>query len=216
MSANVCILSVIYQEAAWRATVDSIAHAGVPVFFVDRQGVGSLSKAFNDGFQKHWLERYQYVWMVSNVTFAPHVLPELVAKMEALPDYAAVHPSFDSDHKHMRQKPRSVEVIEAPFVEFTAPLMKASVFARFPLDEEMPYVGHDVDWGFRVREAGFKVGVYHGAKLGHTYIRHAARVEPVTAQRRARRQAAMRGTGDALARKHGPDWRKKLNYNGGI
>lgn len=204
------ILSVIYQEPDWHQTVDCIAnHApGYPVFFVDRKGTGSLAEAFNRGFKENNLIVYDLVWFLTNVRFGPRTLQRLEDHMWKTP-YAAIHPAFESDHHHLRPK-QVDEVFEVAFVEFTAPLVRSSIFANNPLDERMPYAGHDLDWGYRVRYAGHLIGVYHGVTVEHTYIRHNKRKHPVTALRANLRAATEEPTKQLLAQIYGENRQQKL------
>jgi hypothetical protein len=214
MEMKVAILAVVYYEPSWTNTVVSLARVdgGAPLFLVDRSGVGGLSWALNTGFTRYSLRDYQYVWMVTNIEFGPSLLPELVRALDDLPDYAAITPTFPSDHAHTR--PKGGHGVEStPFLEFTAPLVRSKAFQEHRLDEQMPYSGHDLDWGYRVRHAGWKVGVYHDATIRHVYIRHADKSHPITQERLRLRMAAEEPTKRLLGRKYGGDWFKKLRYN---
>lgn len=204
---TVCILSLIYEEPEWVQTKECIERLGVSCFYVDRQGVGSMAKAYNDGFRENQCAQFDYVWFLSNVTFPKDCLEKLLAQMER-GEFAAIHPSFHSDHAHTRPLLQDV-LLEAPFLEFTAPLVRSSVYAQLLLDEEMPYWGHDIDWGHRVRELGQKLGVHHGTVVDHCYIRFASK-HPVREARAQLRRDTDAATRAALVRKYGPDWKGVL------
>src|ERR1041385_2610206 len=67
----------------------------LPIHYIDRSppGTGSLAEAINRGFIElltdHRSPITDYIWFVTNITFAPGLLPMLVAAMDANPDYAA-------------------------------------------------------------------------------------------------------------------------------
>ena len=46
-SNKVCIIALKYLEDYWGSTQKNIVDSGLPVIYVDREGVGSMTKAFN-------------------------------------------------------------------------------------------------------------------------------------------------------------------------
>lgn len=215
------ILAMIYHEPEWLYTCGCLSRVrGIPVFFADRNGVEGLAGAFNEGFQRHRLRDFDYVWFLTNVTFQPEV-PTALSVLCQERGLAALHPVFESDHTFCRKSDdqemlaEKRGVTEAPFVEFTAPMVDAKVFDQMPLDGEMPYTGHDVDWGHRVRLAGWKMGVWHGHSVGHTYNRKLI-PHPATRHRAQLRKEYEPLTVKRLEKKYGPRWRAILNYQGGI
>lgn len=212
---KVAIVSVVYHEAEWQKTRECVHACQVDTYFVERNppGIGSLSEALNRGFRFMYEKvNPEYVWFVTNVTFSHKAFTELIQCTEIFPQAAAIHPCFESDHAHLRQRPDQV-VSSVQFVEFAAPIVRADVFAKFPLDEKMPYVGMDMDWGFRVRQAGHAIGVYHGEKLGHAYNRH-MKQEPITKKRARARANAVPATRRRLIQLYGKDYATKLGYKG--
>lgn len=204
------VVSIIYKEPEWVLTKRCIQQLKLPTVYVDRNGVGSMAKAYNRGFDK-LIELYpdlEYVWFISNVRFNPYVLKQLEAAMEG---YDCIHPSFNSDHVYAQ--PAFFDgVKEVPFVEFTAPLVRVSTFDKVRLDEQMPYWAHDLDWGYRVRQAGGKVGVHHGVTIQHEYIRFKARRKPlpVTKERLRLRKATNDSTRARLVELYGENWGQVL------
>lgn len=209
------VISVIYRELEWCETERCLLNycKPYPVFFVDRRGVGSLSKALNSGF-KAWANGSEYVWFVTNVLFSKTCLKNLIEQMDANHTLAAITPAFSSDHVFCRPIDGCVETRDVPFVEFTAPIVRTSVFKDFPLDEDMPYWGHDIDWGYRVRKAGYSLGVYHGEQLGHTYIRNTQNNQRITARRYELRRKTNLNTRQAMIAKYGASWKRALGYIG--
>jgi GT2 family glycosyltransferase len=207
------VISVVYRELEYADTLACIdcVPKEYPVFFVDRRGVGSLSKALNAGF-KQWANGSEYIWFVTNILFPPECLRKLIEQMDSNPQMAAITPSFASDHVFCRPIDGCTETREVPFIEFTAPIVRASVFRDFLLDEDMPYWGHDLDWGHRVRQAGWTVGVYHGEQLGHTYIRNTQNNQRITARRYELRRKTNYSTRQALINKYGGNWKAVLQY----
>lgn len=218
---KVAIVAIVYHEPEYEETRKCIEACNVPIVWMERNpvGVGSLAAAINSGFQiakNHY--NPEYVWFVTNVTFSDKMLPGLLLEIEqpCATRYAAIHPCFDSDHQHLRfycKYPQSNHYVSSvPFIEFTAPIVRANIFEKFPLDEKMPYVGHDMAWGYDIRQAGYKIGVYHGAKLGHTYIRHSKSTHPMTKRRRFLRSQAVKPTIKQLIARYGRDYRDKIEY----
>jgi GT2 family glycosyltransferase len=198
-------VAIVYEEPFWTRTYACLESLGIPVVYVDRGGVGSLAEAYNRGFRE--APDTDLVWFVSDVTFAPGVLPALVETLRR-EDLAAVHPSFVSDHGFCRPDPAG-GVVPAPFLEFTALLVRCDVFASFPLDERMPYWGHDLDWGWRVRHAGHRLGVDRDVTVEHCYLRNKVQ-HPATLERARLRRSTDGPTRRALAATYGANWRAEL------
>lgn len=204
------MISVIYREKTWEQTHKDISEqrrqSDTPVVFVDREGSGSLAEAINRGF-RNACSRYdfEYAWIITNVNFGPSAIPQIEQAMDET-KFAAIHPSFDSDHRHLMKCART-DRAEVPFVEFTAACVRKDVFEKFPLDESMPYWGHDLDWGMRVRKAGYKIGVDYNITVEHTYIRNTKGDEAITKVRHSKRRNTDMSTRESLIRKYGKDWK---------
>lgn len=204
---KVSVVAIIYNEPEWTHTkecIEDIRDKVQEIVYVDRGGVGSLAKAYNDGF-RHLSEPTDIVWFISNVTFNPDALDKLVKEMDK---YDGIHPAFDSDHKHIR--PNGTDTVaDAPFLEFTAPIVRYELFDKIQLDESMPYWGHDLDWSYRAKSIQARLGVHHGVVLGHTYIRN-SKPHAVTLQRKRLRRLADSGTRSRLVELYGDKWRGVL------
>lgn len=206
------IIALKYEEKEWENTWESISRCRVPIIIAERGGVGNMAKAYNDAFfgNLESVKRFEYVWFVSNITFDRATIESLEEGME-VSGFAGIHPSFKSDHQHIRPTKEN-KIKEAPFFEFTAPIIKTDVFEKYPLDERMPYIGHDLDWGYRVREGGHSIGIYHGVEIDHTYIRFNKRPEKVTEIRKRLRALWDRPTELVLEKKYGKEWKTILQY----
>lgn len=215
---TVGIVSIIYYEPEWKQTERCIKSLNLPTVFVDRNGVGSLSKAYNKGFDRliELNPNLTYVWMISNVTFKNDMLSKLVKEMNR--GWDGLHPSFHSDHEHTRPRLKG-GTEECTFFEFTSPIIRTSVFNEIKLDEQMPYFGQDFDWGYRVRQAGYKIGINYDTFVKHEYIRFAAKNKknPITLERQRLRKETNESTKNRLVEKYGPQWAYLLdakNYQG--
>lgn len=207
------IVAIRYMEPDWEQTLNCIKASNVPYIVVDRkpEGTGSLAEAINRGISMV-PDDVGYVWVVTNITFQPEVYGKL---LECIihSGYALIHPEFNSDHQH--QQPLSINgwkrhgLIPAPFVEFTAAMVDVKVMRQYPLDEQCPYWGHDIDAGYRLWNDGHKVGVCHDVTIGHTYIRFNARqkVNAYTSKRLKNRRLADEQTREHLRKKYGNEWR---------
>lgn len=206
MTPTAIIISIVYLEPEWIETKRCIDKSGFPVYFVERnpKGWGSLAEAINRGFIEAKATDYTYAWIVTNVTFTPDTLPRLIQSMET--GYDVIHPAFDSDHIHERPDGSGI-VKPVPFVEFTSAIVRTDVFKDYPLDEDMPYWGHDPDHGLRMWQNGYRVGVDHGATIGHTYIRNNKAGHWITDKRRTERAINDEPTRKQLQSKYGKDWR---------
>ena len=213
---KVAVVAVIYEEPEWADTERCLDKLNCPKFFVDRKGVGSLAKALNSGFRQ-WIQgkngelHFEYVWFVTNVLFNETCLDTLVRVMDSSL-FAGITPAFMSDNYACRPGPGRTGLTKCPYIEFTAPIVRADVFEKFPLDEDMPYWGHDLDWGHRVRKEGHALGVFYGEELGHTYIRNTRLTHRVTRRRLMNRRATNGETRVALIKKYGHDWKQVLCY----
>jgi hypothetical protein len=204
-----------YLETGWtEQTIKCLLDAGFDdtnILQVSREGVGSMSKAFNsvftgiDGFD---IIETPYVWFVSNVTFDKHVPAFLAAALDEYDDVAAIHPKFISDHLHIRN-PKGRDYV--PFVEWTAPMVRMSAIWEVGLlDEQLPYWGQDIDWSYRAKEKGWQLMVDGFSTVQHTYLRHMQQPEPITQIRGALRNLYNQSTEKRLMEKYGVEWRKVI------
>lgn len=204
------IIALKYLEPHYESTLKCLEAYHSDYIFCDRQGVGNMAKAYNDGFKAAMadphLSKAEYIWFISNITFRHGTLGALVKAMDES-GYAAICPVYQSDHAHLQ--PRSFhygqETEEIPFVEFTCPIVRTSVFKEFMLDEQLPYYYHDLDWSYRVKQEGFKLGVHKGVEVGHVYLRNNEN-HPISIERARLRRAAVPAMKAHMEKKYGPNW----------
>lgn len=213
------ILAVRYQEPEYLKTIECLEKIkGVKIAFVERkpEGKGSLSEAINRGFREQW-DGSEFVFIMTNIQFEPYLYQRLINGIKSSPNLAALCPCYESDHAFLR--PHSFkygfELQQVPFIEFTAPMVRAQCLKDFPLDEDMPYVGQDLDWSYRVKQAGFTLGVDYGTSLEHKYIRK-SKMHPITKERLRLRKLADKPTIKKLETKYGKEWPTILQYKNGI
>lgn len=213
---NVTICAVRYEEFSWLKTREDIENTNLPVVYVDRKpkGIGSLSEAINRGVKEIDDE---YVFLATNIGFKKSVIEGLYNRIKELPQAAAICPVYNSDHAHLRPSSYAFgfDLFEVPFVEFTAGIFRTDLLKEFPLDEGMPYVGMDLDWSKRVKDAGYTLHSLKSAEIDHSYIRHSLHSE-VTKKRLKARKNSDASTIAKLESKWGKDWRHVLNYHAGI
>lgn len=165
-----------------------------------------MSRAYNSILMDaSW--KADYLWFVSNVTFEPEV-PFRLAEHLSDSGWGAIHPSMrSSDHRF--QWPIGNVPRETPFVEWTAPMVRADLFSMEPLDEMLPYYYLDLDWCYRVKQLGYKVGVHDGVSIEHTYLRN-KREHPIGILRKQLRNYWTPISQRHMVEKWGKDWQGKL------
>lgn len=197
-----------YKEPGWtEKTIAAIGKARIPhenIIYADREGVGSISKAFNVAIQK---VKTKFAWFLTNVTFAPQMPASLIEGLETT-QAIAIHPAFESDHPHIKNA-RAVEYV--PFIEWTAPMFDMRYFNDVGLcDEQMPYWGMDLDWSHRANQIyETPLAVDGRYRLQHQYLRHNA-PHPISIIRRNLRALYDRDTQDRLIKKYGKKWQETL------
>lgn len=204
------VLAIIlrYEEKNWhQGTRDCVERANPEcIIEADREGVGSISRAFNNSVSGlgDRIFNYDYVWFVTNVIFPPEMLGALVAAFDH--NTAGVHPKFQSDHHHIAKAPVGGSLVN--FIEWTSPMLSVRAIADVGLlDQKLPYWGMDLDWSYRARMRGWNLkaeGTYH---LEHTYLRHNA-PEPISRLREQLRKLRDASTIEQLTNKYGPKWRE--------
>ena len=201
------ILAVVleYHEEGWTDRAIKCVEADeLDYVTVSRDGVGSMSKAFNEAI-KTGVAEYSYIWFVTNILFDPGTSLSLQECFDS--KTAAVHPRFDSDHSHIRFA-RDIE--DVPFIEWTAPMISRRALERIGLlDEQMPYWGMDLDWSYRAKQAGYTLKVDGRVKVGHVYLRDNA-PEAVSHNRRMERGRYDVTTENRLKQKYGSEWLKTV------
>lgn len=211
--SSIAIVSLKYLEPEYKQTTDCLVDMNLPIFFADRDGVGNMSRAFNDAFIKNVKGNYEFVWFVTNITCSPDTPHILASGIRG--SIVGAHPTMaGSDHLHQRQNVTKQGIIPAPFIEFTAPMFRADVFAKYLLDEDLWYYYMDLELCHRLHGAGYQVAVNHAAAVDHTYLRNTEIKHPVTELRSKLRNYISAGNRDYLATKYGPNWASLFNWKG--
>lgn len=207
------------------------------IFDADRDGVGNMSRAFNDAFIRNcvvnsrklqaigkvatWIYdeiNFDYVWFVTNIKFSPAIPGKLIQALEEDPELAAIHPAFHSDHGFLC--PRNSDAVqEVPFVELTAPMFRVADFFQFMLCEETPYYYMDLIISHQLKQAGKKLAVHHGATIDHVYLRNTKSQHPISRIREQLRHYWTPRSREYMLNTFGPNWENELwkkhyNYKG--
>ena len=206
---KLAIIALKYLEPEWQETQDCLSKVNYPVFYADRDGVGNMSRAFNEAFDKYVKGKFEYVWFVTNITFAPDVPDKLLEALETGWG-CAIHPVMNtSDHLHLRSD-GSNKAREVPFIEFTAPLIRCHVFDKFHLCEQTPYYYMDLIISHQINMDGGMVTVHNGAEVHHTYLRNKAKKHPISIIREQLRNYHTPLSKAYMVKTYGEDWQSKL------
>lgn len=209
--SKVLIVALEYLEPEWQETKACIEATGLPVVYADREGVGNMSKAFNKATFEFDQYVFDYFWFVTNIIFDKDLPNKLIHGMDET-GFAAIHPAMKtSDHRH-QWPDGSGEVKEVPFVEWTAPIVRADVFLNNPLDEMLAYYYFDLDFSYRVKQQGYKVGVHHGAEINHTYLRNKQKPHPISEIRKQLRNYWTPKSQAHMESKYGKGWEQLMNW----
>jgi len=194
-----------YQEKGWtEKTVHCLTNAGFAfsqIVWADRDGVGNMSRAFNEALKKR--ERLEkYTWFLTNVEFPPEMPLSLLSCFDD--ETAAVHPGFDSEHPHI--KTAFGVAPDVPFIEWTAPMVRTDLFCEMRgLDEQMPYWGMDLSFSKKCRDAGYMLKIDGRYRLKHNYLRTNA-PEKISLIRRELRSLYDKSTEERLIQVHGENY----------
>lgn len=214
------------EKGVTEKTVQCLLDAGFDkenIVFADRDGVGNMSRAFNTSMHilktEDDLEYLQfrgevrtrmmdikYIWFLTNVEFPPEMPLSLLSAFDE--ETAAVHPAFESSHDFIRD---AIGVVpEAPFIEWTAPMVRANTFYDLDgLDYNLPYWGMDLDFSYRAKQAGYVLKIDGRYRLKHAYL-HLHAPEPISEIRKQLRALYDKATEERLIEKYGENWLQKL------
>lgn len=200
------IISLKYLEPYYENTLKCLQETPYPILFADRDGVGNISRAFNETFQRMPFN-VEYIWFITNVTFTPDVPEKLMQVLDSDPNIAAVHPAMaTSDHRHLWPG----ETRDVPFIEFTAPMFRAADFARFMLDENTPYYYMDLIISHQLKQEGKRLVCVGDAEVQHTYLRNERKQHPITNIRKQLRDYHTPISKRYMEQTFGADWQTKL------
>jgi GT2 family glycosyltransferase len=213
MEYSVVIIALEYLEPEFTHTKQCLEKFNVPIIWAKRDGVGNMSRAFNEAFlyklkgNPSFSILPRYTWFTTNIICNEFLLPELVKGMEST-GFAAIHPSFKSVHRRIIPDGSGI-VKEVPFIEFTAPIFRTEVFEKYYLDEDLWYWWMDVDISYKMKRDGYKLGVHHGASLTHSYLAEDKHNE-ISKIRYQMRTMMNREGEHKMKTIYGPDWKAKL------
>lgn len=200
------IISLKYLEPYYENTLKCLQEIPYPILFADRDGVGNMSRAFNEVFERMPFN-VEYVWFITNVTFTTDVPEKLMQVLDSDPNIAAVHPAMaTSDHRHLWPG----ETRDVPFIEFTAPMFRAADFARFMLDENTPYYYMDLIISHQLKQEGKRLVCVGDAEVQHTYLRNERKQHPITNIRKQLRDYHTPISKRYMEQTFGADWQTKL------
>ena len=208
--ATLAIIALKYMEPEWQQTKECLDKVIYPVFYADRDGVGNMSRAFNDAYKKHVQGRFDFVWLVTNITFDPSV-PERLLALASKHGADALHPAMaSSDHVHLHPRKSDSEIFSVPFVELTAPVFKCSTFEKYYLCEATPYYYMDLIISYSIKQIGGYLFMANKITVGHTYLRNSGSVHPISTIRSQLRNYFTPISAQYMKETYGADWKKKL------
>ena len=206
---DLAIIALKYLEPEWQQTLDCLNKQPFDVYFADRDGVGNMSRAFNEAFEKHVKGKYEYVWLVTNVTFEHYVPADLLDSIQFM-GCACVHPAMNtSDHRHLHYDGIS-EIREVPFVELTAPMFNATVFSDLMLCEQTPYYYMDLIISHQIKSMGLRLWCDTSVEVKHTYLRNKTTPHPISEIRKQLRNYHTPLSKKYMLQTFGADWESKL------
>lgn len=207
---KLAIIALKYLESDYEQTLACLRKVECPVFYADRDGVGNMSRAFNEAFIKHVQGKFEYVWFVTNIVFEPDVPGKLLKAIEDCELIGGIHPAMDtSDHKHLWPDGSGL-VKSVPFIEFTAPMYRSELIEQFAICESTPYYYMDLILSHQVRQYGLDVCVHTGTAISHTYLRNKRSKHPISLIREKLRHYHTPLSKQYMIDNYGPNWQEKL------
>lgn len=210
------IIVLEYLEPEWQQTLDCVKATGLPYFIAKRDGVGNMSRAFNEAYDKYVRGKFEKVWMVTNVVFnkaVPFILEEALNMNSIL---VGIHPAMSgSDHAHqIPDKSNSVKIV--PFIELTAPMFSWVAFERFVLCEETPYWYMDLIISYQLKKEIGEIAVHHGCEVAHQYLRHNHSDHFITRMRKKLRDYWKGPSIEYLVKTYGEKWKEILWHKNAV
>ncbi|HEV2801614.1 MAG TPA: hypothetical protein VGW12_14005 [Pyrinomonadaceae bacterium] len=147
-------------------------------------------------------DRYDAYWFLNSdvgFEYGNEVLSNLCDVLFSSEAYAQIAPQHNSPHKFMEQATAEAQLV--PYLEATAPLVKAATIERLGFwDLRLTYGwGVDYDYGYRVREAGLANVLTNRARITHKEHKSITDYSDYV-----NRASAEMNT--VLAEKYGADW----------
>ncbi len=201
MQLSAIILDYEEHDNEWMDK--ELTKAGVKeIIHCSRDGVGSMSRAFNAGISK--ADTGNDLLFITNVIFDRTCVQQMHKALHEEEYTGAVHPRFFSDHLFIRHGSGPM-----PFIEWTMPMVKRACLDQVGiLDEDMPYELFDIDWGWRARSLHWQLLVTEPG-IKHDYMRHSA-PHPVKEARQKAREYFLEKSHRKMVDKYGPHWKMDL------
>ena len=211
---KLAIIALKYLEPEWQETQDCLSKVNYPVFYADRDGVGNMSRAFNEAFDKYVKGKFEYVWFVTNITFAPDVPDSLLSTLQMANEFKlkfiACHPGMNSSD-HVTHWVDGSDIIKTvPFVELTAPMYNCRLFEEYMFCEHTWYYYMDLIIGYHARQDGYELLVDTSVEVNHTYLRKQVKKHPISIIREQLRNHQTPLSKAYMVKTYGEDWQSKL------
>lgn len=219
---EVLIVAMVYLEPYWEQTKKCIEDTGLDVIYADREGVGSMSGAFNTRLMKFFeakkmldsgLPDYKYIFFVTNIAFKLSDIERLVASIEAIGERCVgIHPCHSSDHQtHQLLGGVKVNITkEVKYIEWTAPLVRMDYFEKNMLDSRFRYWFFDLVWCHEARKQRKIVCVDYDVYVQHSYLRFNEQNHPISRIRSELRWYWEKPEQETLEQIYGANWREIL------
>ncbi|HYH04355.1 MAG TPA: glycosyltransferase family 2 protein, partial [Bacillota bacterium] len=158
---------------------------------VNSENLGG-SGGFNTGIREALKGEYQYLYLLDNdIILDPNALTELVSYLDSQPRtaiagsaiYSMDHPDelqelgAEIDWENYYIKPRGkgridsgkpAKTVECDYVPACSMLVRADVVREVGLMDEGNFIyWDDIEWGYRIKQAGYRVGALHASKVWH-------------------------------------------------
>lgn len=189
---------------------------------IARQGQSEVVRLEkNYGFTKGWnlgvlavYDRFDAFWLMNSDIVIDRKTIQRIEKLLSLERISMITPSYNSWMKSC-QNLATRNVREVKCIEFTAPVIKKSVFDKIGFFDESFALGYGVEFDFciRMKRAGFKMFVDDGSKFyhkGQQTIKNETTLQHYSAK-------AMEELKSGMEVKYGENWRetltRELNFN---
>lgn len=127
-----------------------------------------FTEGWNEAVRRVWNEYDAFMLMNNDIITTPDMFDAIKWVLENKPRLGMVSPFCNSPHEHMHKKsPHALRYV--PFVELVCPTIRKTAFQSAGLFDDLFSKGWglDYDFGWKVRRAGFSVGVFDLVGINH-------------------------------------------------